>query len=128
MTKVVDFPKNKIVRDIPDEVIKERQTKSDKKMADAIIEDISGIVLTELDNYPVDVETKQFSKDFILVVDSITAAVYRSFGLDHHLHPLIDENIHLLESGEGLSKEDIREQIEQLMEKLIEAKEGLDKE
>ena len=54
--KVIEFPKHKVVRDLPGEVLEERARRADQKMADAIVEEITSIVLTELDNYHVDVE------------------------------------------------------------------------
>lgn len=125
--KVIEFPKNKVVREVPEEIHKERQAKADMKQADAIVDEIAGIMLTELDNYYVDINQKQFAKDIILVVDALKAAVYRSYGIDHHLHPFIDDNVKLIEGDlESLSKEEIKEKIEKIMVELSEAKEKID--
>lgn len=125
--KVIEFPKHKVVRDIPLEQQKARQEKADKKLADAIVDDLSGMMITELDNFYVSVTDQQFSKDFILVVDALKAAVYRSFGIDHHLHDFIDKNITLVgDSLEGLSNEEIQEKIESVVKELLEAKAQLD--
>jgi hypothetical protein len=126
--KVIEFPKHKVVRDVPGEVIEERNRRADQKMADSIVDEIAGIMITELDNYYVSVEDKQFTKDFILVVDSLKAAVYRSFGIDHHLHPFIDDNVKLIEGHEGMTKEEIREKIETVIAELSAAKDDLDTE
>jgi hypothetical protein len=125
-TKVLEFPKHKVVRDVPGEVIEERNRRADQKMADAMVDEITGMIITELDNYYVEVQDKQFTKDFILVLDSLKAAVYRSFGLDHHLHEFIDNNVKLIEGKEGMSKEEIKEKIEQVMAELAAAKDDLD--
>lgn len=125
--KVIEFPKHKVVRDIPLEQQKLRQEKADKKFADAIVDDLSGMIITELDNFLIEVTDKQFSKDLILVVDALKAAVYRSFGLDHPLHDFIDKNITLINGEfENLTNEEIKDKIDQLMEELAEAKNKVD--
>lgn len=125
--KVIEFPKNKVVREVPEEIHLERQAKADMKQADAIVDEIAGIMLTELDNYYVDINQKQFAKDIILVVDALKAAVYRSYGIDHHLHAFIDDNVKLIEGDiDSLSKEEIKEKIEKIMLELSEAKEKID--
>jgi hypothetical protein len=125
--KVIEFPKSKVVREVPEEIHLERQAKADMKQADAIVDEIAGIMLTELDNYYVDINQKQFAKDIILVVDALKAAVYRSYGIDHHLHAFIDDNVKLIEGDiDGMTKEEIKEKIEKIMLELSEAKEKID--
>lgn len=127
--KVIEFPKHKVVREIPEEFHRERQAKADQKMADSIVEEVTGLLITELDNYYINVESKKFSKDLVLVADAIKAAVYRSFGIDHHLHDFIDNNVTLIEGNlEGLTKEEIKEKIESVIKELTSAKDDLDKE
>jgi len=125
--KVIEFPKNKVVREVPEEIHMERQAKADMKQADTIVDEVAGLMITELDNYYVDVTNKQFAKDIILVVDALKAAVYRSYGIDHHLHPFIDDNVKLIEGDiDSLSKEEIKEKIEKIMLELSEAKDKID--
>jgi hypothetical protein len=125
--KVIEFPKHKVVRDVPGAVLEERNRRADQKMADSIVDELTGMIITELDNYYVEVENKQFAKDLVLVADSIKACVYRSFGLDHHLHPFIDDNVKLIEGDvSSMSKEEIKEKIETIMSELSQAKEKLD--
>lgn len=127
--KVIEFPKHKVVRDVPGEVMEERNRRADQKMADSIVDEITGLIITELDNYYVDVENKTFAKDLVLGADALKASVYRSFGLDHHLHPFIDNNVKLIEGDvTGMTKEEIKEKIEKIMGELSEAKESLDNE
>jgi len=127
--KVIEFPKSKVVREVPEEIHKERQAKADMKQADTIVDEVAGLMITELDNYFVDVTNKQFGKDIILVVDALKAAVYRSYGIDHHLHPFIDENVKLIEGDiEGMTKEEIKEKIENIMLELSKAKDSIDSE
>lgn len=128
-TKVIEFPKHKVVRDVPGEVIEERNRRADHKMADSIVDEITGIIITELDNYFVEVTDKQFAKDFILVIDALKAAVYRQFSIEHHLHEFVDKNVTLLEGDiEGMTNEEIREKIEIIMKELTASKEKLDNE
>ena len=69
--KVIEFPKHKVVRDVPGEVLEERARRADQKMADAIVSDITAMILTELDNFYVSVEDETFTKDLVLVVDAL---------------------------------------------------------
>lgn len=125
--KVIEFPKNKVVRDVPEEHLRARQAKADQKLADTIVDEVAGLMITELDNCFVEVTDKQFAKDIILVVDALKAAVYRSFGIDHHLHNFIDDNIKLIDGDiSSLTKEEIKEQIEKIMVELSEAKKSID--
>ena len=38
--KVIEFPKHKVVRDVPGQVIEERNRRADLKMADAMVTEI----------------------------------------------------------------------------------------
>ena len=42
--KVIEFPKHKVVRDVPDEVFEERNRKADQKVADAMVEEMTGLL------------------------------------------------------------------------------------
>jgi hypothetical protein len=115
------------VRELPEEIHQARAKKADQKFADSVVDELAGFLLTELDNYDIEVENKAFAKDFVLVVDSLRATIYRSLGLDHHLHMFIDDNVKLLEGNiEGLSKEQIADQIAKMIEEI--AKEKVDAE
>ena len=127
--KVIEFPKHKVVRDVPEEHKIARQAKADQKLADAIVDDTVGLLITELDNCFVEVEDKQFARDFVLVADALRACVYRSFGIDHHLHDFVDNNVKLIEGDiNSMSKDEIKEKIEKIMQELSEAKEKIDTE
>ena len=60
--KVIEFPKHKVVRDLPGEVIEERNRRADQKTADIIVEEITAIMITELDNYDAIVDEDSFTK------------------------------------------------------------------
>jgi hypothetical protein len=126
--KVIQFPKHKVVRDVPGEVLEERNRKADQKMADALVDDMAGLIATELDNFDVDVQSKSFAKDFIVVVDALKAAIYRQFGLEHHFHDFTDKNISIIDADFGtLTKEEIQDKIDSVMADLVATKEKLDK-
>jgi hypothetical protein len=122
--KVIEFPKHKVVRELPEEVHKARQAKADQKFADTVVDELSGILITELDNYGIDVTDKEFIKDFVLVVDAFRASVYRPLGLDHHLHSFIDDNVKLLSNSEKLTKEELADRIAAMIEEA--SKESID--
>lgn len=125
--KVIEFPKHKVVRDVPGEVIEERNRKADQKMADALVDDMAGLIATELDNFDIDVQSKGFAKDFIVVVDALKAAIYRQFGLEHHFHDFTDKNISIIDADFGsLTKEQIQDKIDAVMADLVATKEKLD--
>jgi len=126
--KVIEFPKHKVVRDVPGEVMEERARRADQKMADAIVEEITGIILTELDNYHVEIEEESFAKDMVLVVDALRATIYRQFGFEHHLHPFIEKNIKIISKEDAKAMEDMNEeQILNMIEDMMNSKEQVDK-
>ena len=125
--KVIEFPKHKVVRDIPGNVLEERARRADQKMADSIVEEITAIIITELDNYNVNIEEESFAKDVVLMVDTLRAAVYRQFGFEHHLHPYIEKNIKIISKKDAEAMEDMtEEQIKKVIEDMMKTK--LDKE
>ena len=122
--KVIEFPKHKVVRDIPGDVIEERQRRADQKMADSIITELTSIIITELDNYNVNIEDESFTKDLVLTVDALRATVYRQFGFEHHLHPYIEKNIKIISKKDAEAMEDMtEEQIEKMISEMMKSKE-----
>ena len=90
-------------------------------------DDIIGSIITELDNCMIDVQGKQFSKDFIMVMEALRACIYRSFGVEHHMHGFIDTNIALLDSElESMSREELKAKIDEMVQNLNNAKNKLD--
>jgi hypothetical protein len=127
--KVIEFPKHKVVRDVPGEVLEERARRADMKMADAIVSDITAIIVTELDNFYVEVEEESFAKDLVLVVDALRATVYRQFGFEHHLHPFIEKNITIISKTDAKAMEEMNEeQIQKMIEDMLASKEKETKE
>jgi hypothetical protein len=96
--KVVNFPSHRIIREHADvDIIAKAKQKSTLKFADSITEEMVGNMLEDLENSGIDVETKQFIKDFSMVVDCLRASVYRHFELEHHLHEFIDTNVKMID-------------------------------
>ena len=95
MNKVVDFPKHKIVREVPVDI--EEVTKAKEKgllnFADGIVDDMIGNIYSELDNYGLDTEGENFDKDFSFAMDGLRACVFRALGMKHHLHEFLDTNV-----------------------------------
>ena len=113
--KVIEFPKHKVVRDLPGNVMEERQRRADQKMADSIVEELTSIIITELDNYNVNIEDESFTKDLVLTVDALRATVYRQFGFEHHLHSYIEKNIKIISKKDAEAMEDMTEEQTQNM-------------
>ena len=44
--KVIEFPKHKVVRDVPGDVIEERNRRADQKMADSIVTEVSAMIIS----------------------------------------------------------------------------------
>ena len=122
--KVIEFPKHKVVRDIPGDVIEERNRRADQKMADNIVTEVSAMIISELDNFLINVEDESFTKDLVLLVEALRATVYRQVGFEHYLHPYIEKNIKIISKKDAKAMEDMtEEQIEKLITDLIKAKE-----
>ena len=127
--KVIEFPKHKVVRDIPGDVIEERNRRADQKMADNIVTEVSAMIISELDNFLINVEDESFTKDLVLVVDSLRATVYRQFGFEHHLHPFIEKNMKIISKKDAERMEDMtEEQIKNMIMDMMNSKGELDKE
>ena len=94
---VVEFPKSKIVRDIPHnlEKIEEMKKNSLQNFADSICSNVSDTVIGELSEYGIDVTDDNFIRDFIFMNAILSAAIYRSVGLEHDLHEFIDEQVNI---------------------------------
>jgi hypothetical protein len=121
--KVIEFPKHKVVRDVPGNVMEERQRRADQKMADSIVEELTSIIITELDNYNVNIEDESFTKDLVLTVDALRATVYRQFGFEHHLHPYIEKNIKIISKKDAEAMEDMtEEQIQNMITEMMKTK------
>ena len=103
--------------------MEERQRRADQKMADSIVEELTGIIITELDIYNVNIEDESFTKDLVLTVDALRATVYRQFGFEHHLHPYIEKNIKIISKKDAEAMEDMtEEQIQNMITEMMKTK------
>jgi len=95
MSKVVEFPKSKIVREAPVNVeqIEKAKEKGLLNFADGIVDDLIGNLYSELENYGLDTSGDHFDKDFSFAVDGLRACIFRSLDLKHHLHEFLDTNV-----------------------------------
>jgi hypothetical protein len=66
-------------------------------------------MLEQIENFGIDTESDNFMKDFSLTVDGLRATVYRSFGIPHHLHDFIDENVKMIyrETGQPVELDEV---------------------
>ena len=101
---VVQFPKNKIVREaIPDiEELNRVKEKGIKNFADTLVSDVSSNLLSDLDNYGIDLDTDSFMKDFHFFIAALTATVYRTLEVDHPLHKFMDESVVVIPMDEDI--------------------------
>jgi hypothetical protein len=117
MNKILEFPKSKIVRDVPfdDEEIARAKEKNRQKYADELVEDIQAGLLAELENCGINVEGDGFLKDYIYLSDILKATIYRNFGLEHQSHKFIDDHVKVATVPEGTTPEEVAEIIGRLI-------------
>lgn len=108
MTKIVNFPTSRIVREVPqnNEEIEKVKEKGKQNYADGMSEEISSALLVELENFGIDTEAKEFNKDFVFLHDVIKCLIYRNMGLKHALQPFIDESVKIVELNEEITDND----------------------
>lgn len=99
---IVEFPKSKIIRDgsLNSDTINKLKEKSTLNFADALTQDITEALLQELDNYGIDVESPNFTKDFYFLVSILSAMIYRSLNLEHDFHNFLDTYVKVKETDE----------------------------
>lgn len=92
---IVEFPKSKIIRDasLNIEAIEKMKEKSTQNFADTLVQDLTESLLTELDNYGIDIEDEVFAKDFFYMVSIMSAMIYRTLNLKHDFHDFLDKNV-----------------------------------
>lgn len=112
MTKVIEFPRSKIVREIAteSEVVKEAKEKSKVNYADEVIDTLSDNLFESFEAFGLNVDEESFDKDMRFLTECLKALVYRNLSIDHHLHEFIDDHVEVV-SAEELQK--LREEEEQ---------------
>ena len=100
--KVVEFPKSRIVREIPVHIeeIEKAKERGLTSYADGIVDDLVGNIYTEIENYGLDVDSDHFEKDFSFAMDGIRSTVYRILGIKHHLHDFVDTSVKMMKRDE----------------------------
>lgn len=96
---IVEFPKSKIIRDgsLNTEAIEKMKEKSTQNFADTLVQDLTESILSELDNYGIDIEDEKFGKDFFYMVSIMSAMIYRTLHIKHDFHDFLDNNVVLKE-------------------------------
>lgn len=94
---VLEFPRHKIVRDgsMNIEELQKMKTKSLQNFTDALIQEMTENMLMDFDNYGIDIESDEFIKDFHYLVAILSATIYRTVGMEHELHPFLEEKVKL---------------------------------
>lgn len=92
---IFEFPKDRIVRSVQSkhEEIEKMKAKSLRNYADALSDEMIDNLIGDFDGYGVDVDTDSFTKDLIFLKTALTASIYRSVGMEHPMHPLIDRTV-----------------------------------
>lgn len=92
---VVSFPRNKIVRTNAQdpEVLQKVKEKQTQNYADQVIVNLMETLVMEIDNQGLDRSDEKVIQTFDLAGMIISAAVYRSLGLPHDLHDVIDSYV-----------------------------------
>jgi hypothetical protein len=75
------------------DIINKLKEKSTQNFADDLTQELSTMLLTELDNYGIDIEDDRFTKDFMYLVSIMSAIVYRTVDLKHDFHDFLDNNV-----------------------------------
>ena len=93
--KIVEFPKHKIVREIPTNVeeIEKAKERSTQNFAEDIMEDLVSNIYAEFENYGLDVEGENFEKDFSFAADALRSTIYRTLGIKHPMQDFIKNNV-----------------------------------
>ena len=100
---VFKFPEHKIVRDVPiniDEVEKAKE-KGKQNYAEDIVMDFAENMLSALDSYGLDQDSKNFDRDFSFAMEAVRSLIYRTLSIEHHLHDFVDTHVSVLKKDEN---------------------------
>lgn len=91
---IISFPKDRIMREIPDEtrsvLVQQAQEKSTVGFADNVVTGMSASIYEELKECGLDVATPQFNTDFTYLTSTLSAVIYRILGLEHPFQNVVD--------------------------------------
>lgn len=130
MTQILEFPRNKIVREVPidNERLEKAKKQSTKNFAEALVANIGENVLIDLEQgagLEVSAKNEEFTRDFFFALDVLRATIYRQLELEHHLHDYIDQHVKVSKLEEmDFYKDEISEyDEEQLLKDLLDTEE-----
>ena len=130
MTEILQFPKNKIVREVPidNERLEKAKKQSVKNFAESLVANIGENILLDLEQgagLEVSPKNEDFTRDFFFALDVLRATIYRQLELDHHLHEYINEHVKVSKLDDmDFYNDDISEYDEEkLMKELLDIEE-----
>ena len=117
-SNIVEFPKSKIVRDVPPEIeaeIAKKKEKNKQNYAEAMSEDIVAGLFNELENCGIDSTDEHFQKDFIFASLAIKSLIFRNLGLPHQLHDYVDKTVKIRTLPVDADSKAIADMIDELL-------------
>ena len=110
MGKLLQFPTNRVVRNIPDspELSEEQQDEIKKeKFIEQLTEQLSLDILAVFQENVVHLKSDLFLKDLALVIESIKSLLKRDFNKTHPMQAITDSFINIATTKEGRKLTDI---------------------
>ena len=110
MGKLLQFPMNRVVRNIPEapELSEEQQDEIKKeKFIEQLTEQLSLDILAVFQENVVHLKSDLFLKDLALVIESIKSLLKRDFGKQHPMQSITDSFINIATTKEGRKLTDI---------------------
>ena len=110
MGKLLQFPINRVVRNIPEapELSEEEQEEIKKeKFIEQLTEQLSLDILSVFQENVVHLKSDLFLKDLALVIESIKSLLKRDFGKQHPMQSITDSFINIATTKEGRKLTDI---------------------
>ena len=104
MTNVIDFPKDKIVRDISS--VNKKAAVDNKKMnkvalIQEIVDQCCHNIIDDLADVGCDVDNEEFYRDFVHVSQALESCLLRSAGLSHPMQKIYDSIMdHMMTAGD----------------------------
>ena len=100
---IVLFPTERIVRESPkleEEALEFIKQQKRKAYAEELIWGLSENILLTLEHNGVNIQSRDFGKDFNFMMEVLRAGIYRQMDLPHHLHDWISKHVaHADEDG-----------------------------
>ena len=110
MGKLLQFPMNRVVRNIPEapQLSEEQQDEIKKeKFIEQLTEQLSLDILAVFQENVVHLKSDLFLKDLALVIESIKSLLKRDFGKPHPMQSITDSFINIATTKEGRKLTDI---------------------